>query len=79
MNATNLPYIERIPGPDEPGRQIAEICIEIVDRRVHIHPGIEEDHTAMSLQQARRYYDGLLRASEAAAHYQDDLNAVAST
>lgn len=33
----------------------------------------------MTLQQARRYYDGLFRASEAAVHCQDDLNAVAST
>lgn len=79
MNATNLPYIERIPDPDEPGRQLAEICIEIIDRRVHIHTGIEEEHTTMSLHQARRYYDGLLRATEAAAHYRDDLDAVAST
>lgn len=79
MNATNLLYVERIPDPDDLGRQLAEICVEIIDRKVHIHTGIEEDHTTMSLRQTRRYYGGLLRASEAAAHYQDDLDAVPRT
>lgn len=76
MNSNNLPYIERIPDPENPGNQLAEICIEIRDCQVYIHTGIEDEHTAMTLPQLRRFYDGVIRAWEAGGNYQDDLDAV---
>lgn len=75
MNTLNLPYIERIPDPENPGNQLAEICIEIRERQVYIHTGIEDEHTVMTLPQLRRFYDGVIRAWEAGRHYQDDLDA----
>ena len=75
VNSHNLPYVERIPDPDHPGNQLAEICIEIRERQVYVHTGIEEEHTAMTLSQLRRFYDGVIRAWEAGRHYQDDLDA----
>lgn len=78
MTDPNIPYIERVADPDSPGNQIAEICIEISDWQVLIHSNIEVEHTVMTLPQARRYQDALLRATEAGIHYQDDLRDVAT-
>ena len=75
VNTLNLPYIERIPDPENPGNQLAEICIEIRERQVYIHTGIEDEHTVMTLPQLRRFYDVVIRAWEAGRHYQDDLDA----
>lgn len=75
MNSPNMPYVERIPDPENPDNQLAEICIEIRERQVYVDTGIEDEHTAMTLPQLRRFYDGVIRALEAGRHYQDDLDA----
>ena len=75
VNSPNLPYVEQIPDPENPGNQLAEICIEIRERQVYVDTGIEDEHTAMTLPQLRRFYDGVIRAWEAGRHYQDDLDA----